>query len=878
MNQNQNQAPDSSINVLALGLRRLLNLPAPQPDPIQVYHGDDMIDVDGPSVTDTGKRFEPRMLKDLALTKLICSEEIDYCEDLVKEICQPLIIPEYIQAYPHVHGKFKYDIEIYDSFDDYTAIVRFMEMFKAFMDPNDDCLDIAVPLRISLWRFKEFSNLMKFFREDWEFFLFVLLRMSLKKDPNFVKDLTKEGIEPNPGPTLMTSSERLIVEGANWFETPFCPEIMLRFIPVNKYIVLDVRSDMHVCVEFVEDFDWELVRVFVKKMTKILYNLTTMDYDRECRHIAGSWNDRNIVKKTYKFPRLLFFYLMKLADINFEGKDILDALRALLTQHGVEMNPGPAMLNGDTRRDSKTHRSLERTKFENLPDFHEKKLQQKHKRHVRALDAEKRAFLRKRADGDFSDHEFDDFIKPEGLSVDLKMFRGLSAEVKFDLFTDLFKHLKSILNPSRIDEKYLMGHLTTLIIVLRSDDWMVRVAALIANWPNLGDKTTGVYTVLVLLDSLANWWRRGDVNSPWYRKEDVPEEVRTQALSDVSEHFDISSFGPIQGIGALVLSVVSLFLLRQIPGKGDFDSFMKRCGVVGYGAKGMESIYGYSKMFMDSAVVFCEEKLLGESPTMLTSIESRLTKLCAEIKQAASIENQSKLMTSRVQVDHVDTLFRRSLDMLETLRLGGLAPQKQAFAGFFLVIRELHKKASVSPISGRGFRQQPKFFQLTGNPGVGKTRLAWILSIDFLRELNLTKEQLRDYASYIYFRKTGEKYWTNYNAEMHRICVCDDASQLFEEHSEGVPFFAEIIHLANNAECPLSVAEVDLKKFARFNSEVIIATDNNKNPNLSNILRDPAAFRRRIDMQIDVKVKPEFGEKYQDGGRTWFRLKRELAL
>lgn len=860
MNQNPNRVPDNSINILALGLRRLLNLPLPQPDPIQVNQ---MIDVDGPLVSDIGKIYQPRTLQDLALTELINSDKIDDCEDMVNRVCRPRIYKEYIHACDrYICDNFHYDFVIYDSFDDYGSMNRFIQMFRDFMDPEDDCLDIGVPLRISSWRFDKILNLMNGFRDDWEFFLKMLSEYACEQDPNFVKDLTEEGIEPNPGPCKMTWSERELVTGNDWFKYPILPpvafELFSHSIPYDKLFDFELYSDIRIVLQFVDEYSSDMLISYANALQL-------------------AWEDVTAQRKLIvcKFPRILYWWYLKTHDVNCDPREII---KMLLLRAGVESNPGPVCLNGNTKRDSKTRRSEEKTKLLSLPEFHEKKQQLKHKRHIRALDAEKRAILRKRANSDFSDHEFDDLIKPEGLNIDLKMFKGMSAEIKFDLFTDLFKHLKSLLNPSRTNEKVLMGHLTTLIIFLRSDDWMVRIAALVANWPNLGDKTTGIYTLLVLFDCLVNWWQRGDVNAPWYRKEDVPEEVRTQALSDVKEYFDLSQMGPVQAIGALVLSLVSLFLLNQIPGKGDFDSFMRRCDVFAKGAKGMEHIYGYSKSFMNNAVVFCEEKILGESPTMMTSIEGRLTKLCEEIRKASTIDNQNKLLTSRVQVDLVDSLFRQSLEMIETLRLGGLAAQKQAFVGYFHVIRELHKKASVSPISGRGFRQQPKFYQLAGDPGVGKTRLAWILSIDFLRELDLTKEQMKDYASYIYFRKTGEKYWTNYNAEMHRVCVCDDASQLFEEHGEGVPFFAEIIHLANNAECPLNVAEVDLKKFARFNSEVIISTDNNRNPNLNNILRDPAAFRRRIDMQVEVKVKPEFGESYTDNGRTWYRLRRELAL
>jgi len=724
------------------------------------------------------KVSSPFSLKALCLKNIIDRGAYRENSELIEHLLKPKIQQKTLLVYNHsihLYGHLHFDLKVFEDSDlpqDKNSILDFVREIQNYVS-DPDYPEFEFELVLGRLRSEYVEIVLKVYSDlDFKFVLECLDFIAyeddervgkLVEDNTFVEDLTVEGVEPNPGPCNMTWSERELVTGVDWFKNPIMTPAMFtafsRFIPYEKSFDFELYSDIRIVLQFVDEYSTEMLISYASALQLVWEDLTAQRKYIKC-----------------KFPRMLYWWYLKVHDINCDPREII---KMLLLRAGVESNPGPVSLNGNTRRDSKTRRSEERTKFVNLPEFHEKKMQLKYKRHVRALDAEKRAILRKRADSDFSDHEFDDFIKTEGLSLDLKVFKGMSAEIKFDLFTDLFKHLKSILNPSRSNEKLLMGHLTTLIIFLRSDDWMVRIAALIANWPNLGDKTTGIYMLLVLFDCLVNWWKRGDVNAPWYKKEDVPEEVRTQALSDMKEYFDVSQMGPVQAIGALVLSLVSLFLLNQIPGKGDFDSFMRRCDVFAKGTKGMEHIYGYSKSFMNNAVVFCEEKILGESPTLMTSIEGRLTKLCEEIRKAALIENQNKLLTSRVQVDHVDSLFRQSLEMIETLRLGGLASQKQAFVGYFHVVRELHKKASVSPISGRGFRQQPKFYQLAGDPGVGKTRLAWILSIDFLRELNLTKEQMRDYASYIYFRKTGEKYWTNYNAEMHRICVCDDASQLF---------------------------------------------------------------------------------------------------
>jgi V8-like Glu-specific endopeptidase len=805
-------------------------------------------------------RFNPSSLLNAALTTLIDNDMIYENEWLVKRLCLKISQEkDYIHACNiWICDDFGLMIEVYDTFNDRKSILRFVDMFKTYLDLEDDCLDIGIPLRISLPHAPFVMNLFEKYRNDSEMLLNGLLELSAIQDEGHIKDLTTEGIEPNPGPIYMRFYERELVEGVDWNLYPvLTPEMFSRFsfmIPQYKRFDLYNYPDIKIEIEFVAEHSREMFLEYASQLF-IAY--------------SGDPSETHFIK--CKFPRVYYWWFLKNHDIHYDPRCII---QALLLRAGVESNPGPITLNGNTKRDSKTHRSEETTTFENKDKYSDAKKQQRYKRHIRALDSEMKHTLKTR-----HDDEFDEFLKPQGFpSLDFKAYKGFSVELKMDLLTDLFNQLKNVLQPKKEEYKVLLGHLSTLIIVMRSDDWLVRASALVANWPNLGDQMTSIYALCILADAILNWFRNGDLNAPWYNKKQVPEEIRAQALNTFEGMFDIAKMKPIQAIGALILSVCSLFLLNKIPGKGDYDSFMRRCEITMRGCRGISALYETMKSYVSSAVVYCEEVATGQSPTLLISIEDRLDKICEAIKNASTIPNREKLLTHRSQVELVDSLFKQSLEMIDTLRLGGLPAQKQAFLAYFHVIRELHKAASVSPISGRGFRQAPKFFQLAGKPGVGKTRLAWVLSIDFLRELGLNEEQMKEYASYIYFRKTGEKYWTNYNAEMHKICVCDDASQLFEEHGEGVPFFAEIIHLANNAECPLSVAEVDLKKFARFNSQVIISTDNNRNPNLNNILRDPAAFRRRIDLQVEVKVKPEFGDLYSDRGQSWYRLKPDLCL
>lgn len=323
---------------------------------------------------------------------------------------------------------------------------------------------------------------------------------------------------------------------------------------------------------------------------------------------------------------------------------------------------------------------------------------------------------------------------------------------------------------------------------------------------------------------------------------------------------------PFRAMGTLVFVFGSLFFLKKIATKNDFDSFFNRVGKLPQNLVGVASLFTTGTQLCNITSEYFNFRQGIESPSYI--LEQDLKNLYNEIRIASLRENQELLRTSLPQVSKIDLLYQQSLLLSSRLTNGY---QSSLHRTFHTTITALHRLSLTSPARGSKIRTPPIVIQLFGEPGVGKTRLVSPLSIDIINTIDPSVKS--QFNHHIYYRKTGEKFWTNYNASQHYVCVIDDANQIDPKFQESIPFCGELIHLANSSECPLPVAEVENKAFAYFNSRAIITTNNIRTPNLDTVLTCPTAYYRRIDYDVEVLCKPEFSYEFSGlGGRKYYRF------
>jgi hypothetical protein len=157
-----------------------------------------------------------------------------------------------------------------------------------------------------------------------------------------------------------------------------------------------------------------------------------------------------------------------------------------------------------------------------------------------------------------------------------------------------------------------------------------------------------------------------------------------------------------------------------------------------------------------------------------------------------------------------------------------------------------------------------------GQTPIGKSRIIKLISADVISTiLSLDGHQNEDLAErvgtfekYVYFSPAGLKHEQNFNAHYSRIYVCDDANQVDPSNkSDGIDFPVKLISLNNSHDHMLPVAELEQKKDARFNSALILATDNVQAPDLSKSVTCKEAYFRRLDMSYEMRLKHEYSRE-----------------
>jgi hypothetical protein len=243
------------------------------------------------------------------------------------------------------------------------------------------------------------------------------------------------------------------------------------------------------------------------------------------------------------------------------------------------------------------------------------------------------------------------------------------------------------------------------------------------------------------------------------------------------------------------------------------------------------------------------------------------------------IEDQVKRLSTKDGISLLTTDEKTFVEIcklrMDVINVSSIIDNKSVHYQKFLVLKghvnNMYTIAQRSPVAGCGRRKKPVVFHVWGDAGIGKSRIikllaadtiSTILSLEGYTETDLN-EALEAYDQYIYYRPVGVQYEQNFVSSRAKIYVCDDANQVDAKHlQQGTPFPQAIIHLNNEHDHMLPVAELEMKSQALFKSALIIATDNKQTPDLS-YLQCPEAYHRRIDFSYKMILKPEFSKDYK---------------
>lgn len=170
-------------------------------------------------------------------------------------------------------------------------------------------------------------------------------------------------------------------------------------------------------------------------------------------------------------------------------------------------------------------------------------------------------------------------------------------------------------------------------------------------------------------------------------------------------------------------------------------------------------------------------------------------------------------------------------------------------------IKEIVEWATHSPARCHTIRTQPVALYLFGHPGVGKSVATEVLKARIFRKY--LKDEGTKYESCSFPRRAKNEYWEGYTGQP--IVILDDFGNVKDSQQKPVEEYEELEYMVNTAQFPLKMAELKSKGVSNFTSEYIIASSNQKFPEIKSLV-DPGAVYRRFHVWADVAIDPAYGK------------------
>lgn len=487
----------------------------------------------------------------------------------------------------------------------------------------------------------------------------------------------------------------------------------------------------------------------------------------------------------------------------------------LLQSQGIEMNPGPGE---NTKRDSKRHMPEQRTRMEKLsnkhPDLYKKLRKQ----------AEK-LVVGKRQAAQFKQQM--EALKP-------KVQWDIPVTLRLESFEKMFqKFLKTL--PPEVSEALKWTDIAAAIYVLFFDTsapakWL----ACRALYALLGIQSTTVAAFSALVFHVLRIIGFTEPQKPVLQAGEL-----TKAIS-------------------VIMTLALTIMFRQKPSQNRVDVALHALRDLPPTSHGMELVINV----FEKAVDYVKSLFIG--PNDLTQ---NMLLIKNRVKFYLSEEGQKAISLNLGSFTELAELQQKAIEIDGELTS---ASERAAFRVITNHLNSLYRKASLTPIAGHANRKRPVVVHIWGKPAIGKSRIIKLISADVISTiLSLDGHQDQDlvdrvgeWQKYVYFSPAGLKYEQNFNAHYSRIYVCDDANQVDPSNkSDGIDFPIKLISLNNSHDHMLPVAELEQKKDARFNSALILATDNVQSPDLSKSVTCKEAYFRRLDISYEMRLKHEYSKE-----------------
>jgi len=310
----------------------------------------------------------------------------------------------------------------------------------------------------------------------------------------------------------------------------------------------------------------------------------------------------------------------------------------------------------------------------------------------------------------------------------------------------------------------------------------------------------------------------------------------------------------LRPIAMMMTCICTVAGTSMLPGQKLIDKILFRMSSLGKACSGYNSITEQFQELFDYIYKTCYTFMYGVPPgeTELDVFLNDLEQWYVDVGEYLTLDTQDKIPIDFETCRKIEELYKKGLEFSERISKFKISNiLRQPFTTHWIAMTKLYDK-----VIGQGARMseprtEPVCIHLYGDSGVGKSGLTFLVAQDLCNVENLAHRSHDE----VYFRNVEQEFWDNYHGQL--VTVYDDFGQLRDTTNNRNPEFMELIRSQNIAPWPLHMAHLDEKARTRFVSRACILTSN-KRFYVMESLTCSDAFRRRIDVQAKVQVKPEY--------------------